>query len=134
MHLGQVQTALAALPDVRMVAAMPGTTELLAALATRLELTVPLLSDPAWDLHRRYGMKRGSKRAIFLSISTWAAYARLVRSWRWKRPSEDVFQLGGAAIVGADGTLVWIHRSRHPADYTDPQELAGRARSAARRH
>jgi peroxiredoxin len=123
VHLVEVQKELASIEDVRTVAVMPGTTELLAAVSEHLGLTIPVLSDPDWTLHRRYGMKRGTRREIFLSIATWKAYARLFRSWNLRRPSEDVFQLGGAAIVDRNGQIAWVHRGASPADYADPAQL-----------
>ena len=36
--------------------------ELLAAVSEYLGLTIPVLSDPDWTLHKRYGMKRGTRR------------------------------------------------------------------------
>ena len=123
MHLVEVQKELASIEDVRTVAVMPGTVELLAAISQHLGLTIPVLSDPDWTLHQRYGMKRGTWRDIFLSIATWKAYARLFRSWNLRKPSEDVFQLGGAAIVDGNGQIAWIHRDTSPADYADPAQL-----------
>ena len=117
MHLGEVQKAL---DNANAVAVMPGEVQLLAQLRDRLGLTMPLLSDPNWDLHRRYGMRRGSKRDVFLTPSTWLAYARLFRQWHLTRPSEDVMQLGGTAVVDAAGILRWIQRARNPADYAEP--------------
>ena len=108
---------------VAAVAVMPGTVELLAAIRAELELTMPLLSDPDWDLHRRFGMTRGTRRAILFSLSTWTAYARLFRKWKLIRPSEDVFQLGGVAVIDANGGLAWIHHGANPADYADPAEI-----------
>ena len=118
-----MQKELASIEDVRTVAVMPGTVELLAAISQHLGLTIPVLSDPDWTLHQRYGMKRGTWRDIFLSIATWKAYARLFRSWNLRKPSEDVFQLGGAAIVDGNGQIAWIHRGTSPADYADPAQL-----------
>jgi hypothetical protein len=118
-----VQKTLAGTEGVEIVAAMPGSVELLAAVRGHLELSIPLLSDPAWDFHRRYGLRRGTRRDIFLSVSTWKAYARLFRRWQLRRPSEDVFQLGGVAVVDGDGDVAWLHRGRNPADYADPDEV-----------
>ena len=123
MHLVEVQKELASIEDASMVAVMPGAVELLAAISKHLGLTIPVLSDPDWTLHQRYGMKRGTRREIFLSIATWKAYARLFRSWNLRKPSEDVFQLGGAAIVDKNGQIAWIHHGTSPADYADPAQL-----------
>jgi len=132
VHLVEVQKALASIEDVRTVAVMPGTVELLAVVSEHLGLTIPVLSDPDWTLHRRYGMKRGTQREIFLSIATWKAYARLFRSRNFRRPTEDVFQLGGAAIVDRNGQIAWIHRGTSPADYADPAQLVVAAVEALR--
>ena len=123
MHLVEVQKELAPIEDVNLVAVMPGTVELLAAVCEHLGLTIPVLSYPDWTLHQRYGMKRGTRRDILLSIATWQAYARLFRSWNIRKPSEDVFQLGGAAVVDGDGQIAWRHRGASPADYAEPAQM-----------
>lgn len=124
MHLVEVQETLAGMPVVEVVAVMPGSIELLALVKVELGLTIPLLSDPAWELHGQYKMRRGTRREVYLSVSTWKAYAQLFRHWRIRKPSEDIFRLGGAAVVDAAGTLAYLHRGRNPADYADPRALA----------
>lgn len=115
--------ALAPLDGIGAVAVMPGPVELLSALREQRDLALPMLSDPDWDLHRRYSMRRGSRRDVFFSLSTWKAYARLLRQWKLRRPTEDVFQLGGVAVVDADGVVAWMYRGKNPADYADPAEI-----------
>ena len=129
MHLGEVQRVLQRVDETNTVAVMPGGVQLLKKVGSQLGLTMPLLSDPSWDLHHRYGMRRGSTRDVFLSLSTWLAYARLMRQWNTTRPSEDVMQLGGTAVVDADGILQWIHRSQNPADQADPATIGQAVRN-----
>ncbi len=119
-----MQRALGDLERVRVVAVMPGSPELLHAIGTKLGLTMPLLSDPTWTVHGHFQMRRGSRRDIFFSLATWKAYARLFRRWNTTKPTEDVFELGGAALIDSDGVLALVHRNTNPADYADPAEIA----------
>jgi hypothetical protein len=118
-----VREALTGL-EASLVAVLPGSVEQLRLFRDELELDTPLLSDPAWELHHAYGLGRGNRRAIFASTSTWLAYARLLHKVRLRRPTQDVMQLGGTAVVGGDGNLGWLYRSRNPSDYAPPDEVA----------
>ena len=105
---------------------MPGTPTQLRALRSALGLDILLLSDPEWTVHAALGFSRGSPRQIFLSPTTWWAYLRVVHRERLRRPTEDVFRLGGTAVLDATGTVVSIYRSSNPGDYADPAEVLAR--------
>ncbi len=36
-----------------------------------------------------------------------------------EKKHSDILQLPGAALVGADGVLLWVHRGRHTGDLGD---------------
>ena len=122
-----MQQALEGREDVALLAILPGDPPELRRLRDALDVRVTLLSDPAWSTYRAYGFARGGFRNVWLSPSTWAAYARLVgRGRRLHLPRQDVYELGGDAIVDRHGVLEWAYRSRHPADRPPIGEIVRR--------
>ena len=90
---------------------------LLAKFAAELELGVPMLADRDRALYAALGFGRGSVARVWLDPRVWARYARLLAGGhRLRRTQEDTLQLGGDAVIDADGRLAWIHRSRGPED------------------
>jgi len=47
-----------------------------------------------------------------------------------RRPTEDTLQLGGDFVVGRDGRLVYVYRSKGPADRPPVDDLIAAARRA----
>lgn len=116
--------------DLAVLAISPARPEQLRFLRDGRGLTMPLLSDPGWTLYRRYGFERGRWWRLLFSPSTWTAALRELRGGGLRgRPTEDVFELGGDALVDRDGVLRWIYRSGHAADRPSPAEILGRARA-----
>jgi len=90
---------------------------LLARFVGELALGVPMLADRDRALYAALGFGRGSVTRVWLDPRVWARYARLLASGqRVRRAREDTLQLGGDAVVDADGRLAWIYRSRGPED------------------
>jgi hypothetical protein len=88
---------------------------------------MPLLSDPGFDTYRTYGFGRARVGRLVLSPALWLASARLLlRGGRPRLPREDVFELGGDALVDANGRIAWIHRSTAPNDRPSSDELLRR--------
>ena len=102
---------------------MPGSIEALKNLRTKKGLQITLLSDPKWDLHLRYGLTQGSLRNMFFSFTTWKAFIKIFPHWGFTKPSENVLQLGGTAIIDSSGEIAWIHRDRNASDYADPSVI-----------
>lgn len=122
-----MQEALAGREDVALVAIVPAEPAELRRLRDALGLRGILLADPSWSTHHAYGLGRGGIRDVWLSPATWWSYARLVaRGRRLRLPRQDVYELGGDAIVDRDGVLAWIYRSRHPADRPPVGEILRR--------
>jgi hypothetical protein len=122
-----VQSALAGRDDLQIVAISPGAPELLRRLRDGLGLSALLLTDPSWHTYRAYGLGRASIARLLLSPRLWLAYAALLlKGRRPARPTEDVHELGGDALVDAEGNLAWIHRSASVDDRPSPAEILRR--------
>jgi hypothetical protein len=103
--------------------AMP---RLLAAFERELALDIPLYGDPDRALYEALGFERGSVARVWLDPRVWAQYVGLVaRGRRPRRLKQDTLQLGGDALVDADGRLRWLYRSRGPADRPSVDALSG---------
>ena len=103
---------------------------LLRAFASELRLDeVPLYGDPDRRLYDALGFGRGSVARVWLDPRVWLRYARsLRRGGRLpRRPAQDTLQLGGDALVDADGRVVWLYRSRGPEDRPAADEVVRQA-------
>ncbi|MDP9071448.1 MAG: hypothetical protein M3N68_09235 [Actinomycetota bacterium] len=88
----------------------------LRGLRARLGLAYPVLSDEDRAAYRAFGFGRGPWWRVW-GPATLRRYAQLLaRGRRPRRPTEDTLQLGGDVVVGRDGRLVYLFRSRGPAD------------------
>ncbi len=95
---------------------------------SRLGLAIPVLADEGRVAYRAYGLRRGPWWRVW-GLATVRRYARLVAAGRrLRRPTEDTLQLGGDFVVGRDGRLVYVFRSRGPADRPSVDELIAAAR------
>ena len=98
---------------------------------TRHRLAYPVLADEERAAYRAYGFGRGPWRRVY-GLSTIAAYARLLRRGaRLTRVTEDTLQLGGDVVVGPDGRIAWVFRSRRPDDRPAVDDLVAAVRAAA---
>lgn len=76
----------------------------------------PLLVDADRSLFSAYGMERGSAGEV-MGLAAWLAYLPLLmRGRRLKRPTGDIYQLGGDVIIGPDGIVRFHHVGHGPAD------------------
>ncbi len=90
---------------------------MLAAYERGLGLPVRLLGDPERALYDAFGFGRASFARTWLDPRVWRAYAGLVaRGRRPERPEQDTRQLGGDAVLDAEGRVRWIYRSEGPED------------------
>lgn len=103
----------------------------LAAYRDRLALPFPVLSDPDRTQYRAFGLGRGTYREVY-GLGTIRLYTRLIRRGRrFRLPDQDTLQLGGDAVIGRDGRLRYVYRSRSPdtrpavADLVAAVERAG---------
>jgi hypothetical protein len=100
---------------------------LLQAFEAALELDrIELYGDPDRCAYDAFGFGRGSVARVWLDPRVWRSYAQLLlRGRRPQRAEQDTLQLGGDAILDADGRLRWIFRSRGPEDRPSVAQLLG---------
>jgi hypothetical protein len=129
-----VQRVLAGRADATVLAITPAAPAELRRLRAERGLAMRLLADPTWSLYHAWKLPRGSWAGIWLSPATWLAYLRLLaRGRRPGRPTEDVYQLGGDAVIDRRGIVTWVYRSRHPADRPSVAEIVRRLDAAGSR-
>jgi peroxiredoxin len=84
----------------------------------------PILADPRRRAYEAFALPRLSLWRVF-SPATLRLYAQLL--WRRKRLEnygrEDFYQSGGDFLIDRQGTVLFAHRSREPADRPSPKEL-----------
>lgn len=78
--------------------------------------------DPKREAYRAWGL--GSRRLCLLNLGTVRLYARsLLRGKRWRPLQWDLTQLGGDAVLDADGVVRLWHAGRTPDDRPPIGEL-----------
>jgi len=103
---------------IRVVVVAFAPRESLAGYQHRQQLDhIQVLSDPDRRAYRAFALGRGTLLRVWLHPRVWVRYAQLVLRGRRPEPAhEDTLQLGGDALIGADGRIAWIYRSRGPED------------------
>jgi hypothetical protein len=91
---------------------------MLRAFEAGLELDrLELYGDPWRRTYQAFGFGRGSVARVWLDPRVWRRYAGLVLRGRpLQRAEQDTLQLGGNAVLDANGHGRWIFRSRGPDD------------------
>ncbi len=92
------------------------------------QLPWPILIDHDRRLYQAYGMEKGSKRQI-LGLKNWLAYAKLAwRGEKIRKPTDDVYQLGGDVLIDGQGIVRFHFVSQRPVDRPPVEELLERIR------
>lgn len=134
-HLGEVRARMADLTNggARVLAVSFADVEMARAYAGDHALPFPIASDPDRAAYQAYGVGRGSKTKV------WRVTAIAQHLWlrlRGFRPGrhhqEDLQQLGGDFVIGADGALRLCHPSSAGDDRASVDELLASLRSARR--
>ena len=84
-----------------------------------------LLADPRRAAYAAYGLERGNVFQLVLSPQVWRGLARSRRQGRLSRrppPGQDVRQLSGTFVIGANGRVRLPYYYEHIADHP-PLEL-----------
>ena len=99
-----------------------------------LELPFPVATDPEREAYRRFGLLRGSRWAVWHPRVLWKYVVLVSRGAKLRRsnPGEDLSQLGGDFVIGADGRILLAHRSHRPDDRPDVAVLMSALAGAQR--
>lgn len=105
---------------------------MLAAFESGLGLDrIELYGDPDRHSYDALGFGRGSIRRVWLDPRVWLRYAQLLLRGRRPEPvRQDTLQLGGDAVLDAEGRLRWIFRSRGPDERPSVERLLAALESA----
>ena len=91
--------------------------QMLGRFEDELQLGLEMFADPERAVYEALGFGRGSVSRVWLHPRVWIRYAGLLAGGARLRAAEgDTLQLGGDAVVDAEGRLAWIHRSTGPED------------------
>ncbi len=94
--------------------------------AAEMKLPWPLLVDESRRLAWGYGMDRGRRWDLYGPAAIWTYLKLLARGRRLERPTDDVTQLGGDILVGADARVLLHHVGSGPADRPAVSEILER--------
>lgn len=94
-----------------------------AGFAARERLPFPILSDPTRRAYAAFGLTRGPTHRVWGWRTLYAYLRGLGSGTRPRRPHGDLAQLGGDFVLDAQGSIVFAHRSTHPADRPPIQAL-----------
>lgn len=94
----------------------------LQAFKERWKLPFICLADPGQVGYRAFQCPRGSLLAVAGPAMWWRAIKSLFRHGAGLVRG-DPMQLPGAFIIDRGGTLRFVHRSRHSADWASPDQL-----------
>jgi peroxiredoxin len=93
----------------------------------RLRLPFTVVTDETQEIYKTYGLGKGPWWRVY-GIGTIKRYIALLTQEGYqvgdlKRPSEDTLQLGGDFVVGRDGRLVYVFRSKNVDDRPPVEDL-----------
>lgn len=95
-----------------------------------VSMPLPTVCDPDRTVYRRFGLERG-RWSMFLRWRVLARYVRLIVAGSRPvlgEPEEDMFQLGGDFLLSSERRLLYVHRSKDPADRPTAAELVDQIR------
>lgn len=117
---------------LRVACVVQGTAEEAARFCGRHGVEQVCIPDPARESYRAMGLERTSWWKILLPT------ARLRQSRARAKSAgcgisvegafqkhSDILQLPGAALVGRDGKILWLHRGASTEDLPSPAEILG---------
>lgn len=87
-----------------------------------LPANIELFTDPSLKAYQAAGLRRSA----ILTLGPWAIppfLRTLRRGFRQRRKAGDLWQQGGAIVMGRDGKVLYRHASWHPGDQATPDRL-----------
>ena len=124
-HLLEIARRRADFGDARVLCITFVGPALLAGYERELALDgIDFLGDPARATYRALGFARASFARVWLHPAGWRRDAALIaRGRRSHPPGQDVYQLGGDALLDASGRLRWVFASAGPEDRPPVDDL-----------
>ena len=121
---------------IRVGCVVQGTAEEAARFCGRHGVQQVCIPDPARQSYRAMGLERGTWWKIFLPTARLrqsranakAAGCGISLEGAFQKHS-DILQLPGAALVGRDGRILWLHRGTSSEDLPSPAQLLATAAS-----
>lgn len=121
---------------IRVGCVVQGTAEEAARFCGRHGVQQVCIPDPARQSYRAMGLERGTWWKILLPTarlrqsraSAKAAGCGISIEGAFQKHS-DILQLPGAALVGRDGRILWLHRGTSSEDLPSPAQLLATAAS-----
>lgn len=93
---------------------------------------MPILCDPQRVAYGVFGFGRRSGWLALVKPRYWVRLATaLRRGRRLGRVQQDPNQLGGDAVIDADGRVRWVYRSQWPADRPSVDDVRAALRAAS---
>jgi hypothetical protein len=118
-----VRDRLAELGDAEVVVVTFTRPRNLAGYRHRFVAPLTVVTDETRAVYRAYGFRRGPWWRVY-GLATWRRYLQLLRGGaRLDRIQGDTLQLGGDVVVGRDGHITYIFRSRRPDDRPPVDDL-----------
>jgi peroxiredoxin len=88
----------------------------LAPYKANFKWDMELVSDPTRKLYKQYGLKRGKILDILHPKTLLKYTGYILQGKKMKKPTEDIYQLGGDFILDAKGKVFFSYPSKHPED------------------
>lgn len=93
------------------------------AYAKETGIEWPLLIDASHELYAAYQMERGSPLKV-MGIANWLGYLKLMfRGRRVRRPTDDIYQLGGDVLIDEKKIIRYHFVSERPVDRPTVESL-----------
>lgn len=90
-----------------------------------MDLSFPLLADPRRVAYQAYGLLHMDIRREANLKSAINGARAIIKYGAAHSPDQDVRQLGGAFVVGTDGTILFAHRAQRASDNPAHEALLG---------
>jgi hypothetical protein len=130
----QLRDSYADLAELGELAAIGmGEIEAARAFKSRWQIPFPLLVDRRRESYRALGLRTGNLAQV-AGPRVWAPFiAGIARGRGVAVGRQNIYQLGGAAVVTPGGKVVFSHRAANSADNAPVAELLAALRRAAQR-
>ena len=107
----------------RLVLVGMGTPAETSAFSERFDVPFPMVADPKRNLYRAFELGRMRHRELLSPSLALKGVSAMAQGHLLGLPQGDVRQLPGVFVIATDGTIVFGHYSREPADHPTPETI-----------